>query len=93
MKAKGLTEEQRLANLEALKAIGKMCKERGIELTLGIWQQLPWIKSFIKTREDQPVYVEGLDGSKFPRDFKSLAGVSIRIDFFPGTNIVYKGEG
>jgi len=31
-------------------------------------------------------------GSKFPRDFKSRAGVSIRIDFSPGTNIVYKGE-
>ncbi len=61
VRGKGLTEQQRIANLEALKAIGRMCKERGIELTVGVWQQLPWIRRFVKTREDQPIYVEGLD--------------------------------
>lgn len=69
---KGLTEAQRVANLEALKAIGRMCKERGIELTVGIWQQLPWIKRFVKSREDQPIYVEGLD-ERNVREYTYLA--------------------
>jgi len=72
VRGKGLTEAQRIANLEALKAIGRMCKERGIELTVGIWQQLPWIRRFVKTREDQPIYVEGLD-ERNVREYTYLA--------------------
>ena len=72
VRGKGLTEAQRIANLEALKAIGRMCKERGIEFTIGIWQQLPWIQRFVKTREDQPIYVEGLDENNV-REYTSLA--------------------
>jgi hypothetical protein len=72
VRGKGLTEEQRLANLEALKAIARMCKERGIEFTIGIWQQLPWIQKFVKSREDQPIYVEGLD-ERNVREYTPLA--------------------
>ncbi|MBE7559404.1 hypothetical protein HS125_10800 [bacterium] len=57
---KGLSEERRQRNLAALQGIARKCQERGLEFTLGIWQQLPWMEAFVGTREDQPVYVEGL---------------------------------
>lgn len=63
VKVKGLTEEERLRNLESLRMIARFCKERGVELTIGIWQQLPWIRDFMKLGSDQTSYVEGLDSS------------------------------
>jgi hypothetical protein len=42
VKAKGLTEEQRQKNLNTLRLISSMARERGIDFTLGIWQQIAW---------------------------------------------------
>jgi hypothetical protein len=42
VKAKGLTEEQRVRNLEILRFISSLAKQRGLEFTLGIWQQIAW---------------------------------------------------
>ena len=61
VRVKGLLDERRERNLEALRTISRKCADLGLELTLGIWQQLPWIAEFVGTREDQPVYVEGLN--------------------------------
>ncbi len=42
VKALGLTEEQRQKNLDMLKYISALATERGIDFTLGIWQQIAW---------------------------------------------------
>ena len=42
IKAIGLTDDQREKNLEILRYISGLAKERGIDFTLGIWQQIAW---------------------------------------------------
>ncbi|TKJ32591.1 hypothetical protein CEE39_05165 [bacterium (candidate division B38) B3_B38] len=42
VKARGLTEEQRKKNLEMLRYISSLAEDRGIDFTLGIWQQIAW---------------------------------------------------
>ncbi len=42
VKAKGLTEAERLRNLETLRYISSLARKRGLEFTLGIWQQIAW---------------------------------------------------
>lgn len=42
VKALGLSKEQQIKNLEMLKYISSLAKARGIDFTLGIWQQIAW---------------------------------------------------
>ncbi len=42
IKAKGLTEEQQTRNLDTLRMISSMAKQRGLSFTLSIWQQIAW---------------------------------------------------
>lgn len=42
VKAKGLTEEQQTRNLDTLRMISSMAKQRGLSFTLSIWQQIAW---------------------------------------------------
>lgn len=42
IKAIGLSEEQREKNLNMLRFISSLAQERGIDFTLGIWQQIAW---------------------------------------------------
>jgi hypothetical protein len=42
VKAKGLTEAERVRNLEMLKFISSLARQRGLSFTLGIWQQIAW---------------------------------------------------
>ncbi len=42
VKAIGLTEEQRNKNLDMLRYISTLSKQRGIDFTIGIWQQIAW---------------------------------------------------
>jgi hypothetical protein len=42
IRAKGLTEEQRIKNLDMLRYISSLAKNRGIDFTIGIWQQIAW---------------------------------------------------
>jgi hypothetical protein len=42
VRAVGLTEKQRVRNLEMLRFISSLAKQRGLEFTLGIWQQIAW---------------------------------------------------
>lgn len=42
VRAEGLSEEQRIKNLKMLQYISSLAKERGIDFTLGIWQQIAW---------------------------------------------------
>lgn len=58
----GISDEQRQENLEVLRHIAKLCHDRGIELTIGVWQHLPWMHSYLQSRPDQKSLVEGLDG-------------------------------
>jgi hypothetical protein len=61
VRAKGVSDEERQQNLEVLRHVAKICHDRGIELTIGVWQHLPWKHSYVQTREDQESLVEGLD--------------------------------
>ena len=61
VRAKGVSEAERQENLKVMRHIAKLCHERGIELTIGVWQHLPWFHSYLKTRPDQESLVEGLD--------------------------------
>ena len=42
VRAIGLSEEQREKNLKMLQTISSLAAERGIDFTLGIWQQIAW---------------------------------------------------
>ncbi len=42
IRALGLSEEQREKNLDILRYISSLAQERGIDFTLGIWQQIAW---------------------------------------------------
>ncbi len=42
VRAKGLTEAERIRNLEMLRFISSLAKQRGLAFTLGIWQQIAW---------------------------------------------------
>ena len=42
VKAKGLSEAERARNLEMLRFISSLARKRGLEFTLGIWQQIAW---------------------------------------------------
>ena len=42
IKAIGLSKEQQKKNLEMLRYISRLANERGINFTLGIWQQIAW---------------------------------------------------
>lgn len=42
VKAKGLTDEQREKNLEMLRFISSLAKERALDFTLSVWQQIAW---------------------------------------------------
>ena len=53
VKVKGMDEAEQLRNLNQLRCIGRLCKERGLEFHLATWQQTPWT-------EEQSVIVEGL---------------------------------
>ena len=64
----GVSDEQRAKNLEVMRHIAKLCHDRGIELTIGIWQHLPWMKAYLEdARSDQQVMVEGLNGKNVGR--------------------------
>lgn len=61
VKPTDITEEERAHNLEIIKYVAKICRDRGIELTIGVWQHLAWKESYLVSREDQVSYIEGLD--------------------------------
>lgn len=61
VKPTDITEEERAHNLEIIRYVAKTCRDRGIELTIGVWQHLPWKESYLESREDQESFVEGLD--------------------------------
>ncbi|MEX0642562.1 MAG: hypothetical protein WD468_07665 [Pirellulales bacterium] len=67
VRARGVTDEERRENLKVMRHIAKVCHERGIELTIGVWQHLPWFNSYLKTRPDQESLVEGLDHKNIGR--------------------------
>jgi hypothetical protein len=67
VRAKGVSEAERQENLKVMRHIAKLCHDRGIELTIGVWQHLPWFNSYLKTRPDQESLVEGLDQKNIGR--------------------------
>lgn len=67
VRPRGVSDEQREENLEVMRYIAKLCDERGIELTIGVWQHLPWMRSYLKTRPNQEVLVDGLNGKNVGR--------------------------
>ena len=67
VRPRGVSDEEREHNLEVMRHIAKLCQERGIELTVGVWQHLPWIHSYLKTRPDQEVLIDGLNGDNVGR--------------------------
>jgi hypothetical protein len=63
----GVSDEERQKNLEALQYIARACKKRGVKLTLGIWQQIAWKASLMKTSHTQDSQVKGLDANNIER--------------------------
>lgn len=61
VRARGVTDAERRENQKVMRHIAKLCHERGIELTIGVWQHLPWFNSYLKSRPNQESLVEGLD--------------------------------
>lgn len=55
VRARGLTEEQRIRNLEMLRFISSLAKKRGIDFTLGIWQQIAWEGKHQGSRQESMV--------------------------------------
>ena len=56
----GVSDADMKKNLETLRYIGSECARRGIELTVGVWQYLPWSEEVLIGRGDQKVLVHGL---------------------------------
>ncbi len=55
VKARGLAEEQRIKNLEMLRYISSLARERGINFTIGIWQQIAWAGKHQGSRQESMV--------------------------------------
>lgn len=55
VRAIGLTEEQRQKNLDMLRYISALAAERGIDFTLGIWQQIAWEGKHQGSRQESMV--------------------------------------
>ena len=61
VRAKGVSDKERRENQEIMRYVAKLCHDRGIELTIGVWEHLPWKHDYLGTRPDQESLVEGLD--------------------------------
>jgi hypothetical protein len=69
----GVTEEELEQNRKVMRLIAKLCHERGIELTIGVWQHLPWVNSYLGSRPDQEHLIEGLNGDNIgPYTYKAM---------------------
>jgi len=55
IKARGLTEEQRKKNLEILQYISSLAQKRGLNFTLGIWEQIAWEGKHQGSRQESMV--------------------------------------
>ncbi|MBN1909146.1 MAG: hypothetical protein JW818_05350, partial [Pirellulales bacterium] len=63
----GMSDAERQKNLEALRYVAKLCHDRGIALTVGVWQQLAWKPSVMKSHLKQKSLVEGLTDKNLER--------------------------
>ncbi|MBN1909152.1 MAG: hypothetical protein JW818_05385 [Pirellulales bacterium] len=63
----GVSDEDRQKNLEALRYVAKACHNRGIALTIGVWQHLAWKGSVTQTGAQQESAVKGLNQDNIER--------------------------
>lgn len=69
----GISEEELAQNRKVMRLIAKLCHERGIELTIGVWQHLPWVNAYLGSRPDQEKLIEGLDANNIgPYTYKAI---------------------
>jgi len=55
VRARGLSEEQREKNLEMLRTISSLARKKGIDFTLGIWEQIAWEGKHQGSRQESMV--------------------------------------
>jgi hypothetical protein len=95
VKAKGLSDEQREKNLEMLRFISSLAKDRGLDFTLSIWQQIAWEKE--SPGRGQESMVTGYNRqnmtdytyralTKLLRECPGITGVQLRLNYESGIN-------
>lgn len=88
-----LSEAQRVKNLETLRMITTLAKERGIDFTLGIWQQIAWETS--EEVEGQESMVSGYNKENMTgytylalkqllRECPGITGLQLRMNYESG---------
>jgi hypothetical protein len=95
VKAKGLTDEQREKNLEMLRYITSLAKDRGLDFTLSVWQQIAWERdspgrgqeSMVTgyNRKNMTDYTYRALG-KLLRECPGITGVQLRLNYESGIN-------
>ncbi len=97
--AEGLTEEQRKRNLELLRFISSLAKDRGIDFILGVWQQIAW-GTGPHTRAQESM-VSGYNEENMTdytylalknllRECPGISGLQLRLNYESG--ITYEGQ-
>jgi hypothetical protein len=95
VKAKGLTDAQREKNLEMLRFISSLAKDRGLDFTLSIWQQIAWEKD--SPGRGQESMVTGYNRqnmtdytylalAKLLRECPGITGIQLRLNYESGIN-------
>lgn len=93
VKAIGLSEEQREKNLEMLRFISSLAKERGLDFTLSVWQQIAWgIGTHTRTQrsmvsgynqENMTEYTY-LALAKLLKECPGISGLQLRLNYESG---------
>lgn len=94
VKAKGLTDEQREKNLEMLRTISSLARDRGLDFTLSVWQQIAWEKEAGRGQESM---VTGYNRknmtdytylalTKLLKECPGINGLQLRLNYESGIN-------
>jgi len=95
VKAEGLTDPQREKNLDMLRYISSLAKERGLDFTLSVWQQIAWGAG--ENTSAQKSTVSGYDKSnmtgytylalkKLLRECPGITGLQLRLNYESGVD-------
>ncbi|MBE3063615.1 MAG: hypothetical protein IMZ69_01190, partial [Spirochaetes bacterium] len=95
VKAIGLTEAQREKNLAMLRFISSLARDRGLEFTLSVWQQIAWEKDSPGRGQDSMVSGYNRKNmtdytyralTKLLRECPGITGLQLRLNYESGIN-------
>lgn len=95
VKANGLSDAQREKNLEMLRTISSLARDRGLDFTLSVWQQIAWEKD--ERGRGQESMVTGYNRknmtdytylalTKLLRECPGITGLQLRLNYESGIN-------